>query len=313
MKITRRDIQSILNNYPLGQLKNYSLPKQGLLNKVVLIKTTKGTYILKATAINTDTLDEVLSLLHSIKMKQTPTLVATNQKKLSLEYKNYRVFIYALIPGRVPKKVMAGMPAEIGKFLGRYHLRIKNFRVSTKREKILDKSPVSIKRAIILAQLVKTNKGKSALAHIKKTINRYKLISSLPVGPIHVDIKPDNSLFIGRKLRGVIDFDNVYQGPLILDLAVAMSWYGVSMAQINMSHIKELYGAYVKKRSLNNLEKRFLWNAFHFAILRNALRALEFLAQGRLPQKWVHDYLDCYLAAEQKFSLNEKEFIKYLV
>lgn len=48
----------------------------------------------------------------------------------------------------------------------------------------------------------------------------------LPVGPIHADYFPDNVLFEGGKVSGVIDFYFGCTGPLAYDLAIALSAWG---------------------------------------------------------------------------------------
>lgn len=312
MKITKKEIESALSNYRLGRLESFSIPNQGLLNKVVFLKTTRGRYVLKIALVNEDTLDYVLGLLDRIRMKTAPRLVSTLDGKLYFLYFGHKAFVYQYIPGNIPKHLSIRMTSEIGRFLAEYHKRSYCFPKNSKREEILGLSQSSIKEAIAQARRWQGKKGREALRHIEKSIGKYRLPDNLPSGPIHVDVKPDNSLFIGDKLQGVVDFDNAYQGPLILDLAVAMSWHGIVKGRVNLAKVKSLYSAYSKKRKLSSGERKSLFDAFHFAILRNALRALAFLAQGRLPQKWVYSYLDHYLEAERNFVSTREEFIKYL-
>jgi homoserine kinase type II len=312
MNITRKGIESALENYRLGRLDNFSVPNQGLLNKVVFLKTTRGRYALKIALVNENTLDYVLGLLDQIRMKTTPRLISTIDDKLYFLYSGHKAFIYRYIPGNIPKRLSNRMTDGIGRFLAEYHKRSCHFPKNSGREEILGLSQYSIKEAIAQARRGRGKKGREALRHIETAIGKYRLPDNLPSGPIHVDVKPDNSLFIGDKLQGVVDFDNAYHGPLILDLAVAMSWYGIANGRVDPAKIKSLYSAYSKKRELIYSEKKSLFDAFHLAVLRNALRALAFLAQGRLPQKWVYSYLDDYLEAERNFVATREEFIKYL-
>jgi len=312
MIVTKKEIESALNNYRLGRLESYCVPKQGLLNKVVFLKTTKGRYVLKVALVNEGTLGYVLGLLDHIKMKTAPRPFLTRDKKLYSVCYGHKAFVYPFISGNIPKRLSSRMIGEIGRFLAEYHKRSRGFKAHFKREEILSLSSALINMAIKRAKRVRGAEEREAVRYIEKEIKKYKLSKDLPSGPIHVDIKPDNSLFVGNRLQGVVDFDNAYQGPLILDLGVTMSWYGIADGRVNPTKVKKLYKAYSKARKLNDIEKKNLFNAFHFAILRNSLRALEFLAQGRLPQRWVHGYLVNYLAAERNFKMSRQEFLNYL-
>lgn len=312
MKVTKKDIESALSNYNVGSLRSYSLPRQGLLNRIVFLKTTKGQYVLKIALVNISTLNFVLGLLDHIQMRTTPGPVRTRHKKLDIPYNGFRAYIYPFIPGKIPKRISGRMLNEVGKFLSEYHNRVSDFKTRSRREEILSISRNSIKNTISHARKASAKKDREAVCYIEKEIEKYFLPAELPEGPIHVDVKPDNSLFIGEKLKGVVDFDNAYFGPFILDLGVTMSWYGVTRGKIDMDKIKELYCAYSKGRKLNSLEMKFIFDALHFAILRNSLRALELLAQNRLPKKWVHDYLNCYLSAEKSFNMDRDSFLDFL-
>jgi homoserine kinase type II len=312
MKVVKKDIKSALSHYDIGNLINYTVPNQGLLNRIIFLKTTKGRYVLKIALVNIEKLSYVLELLDHINMITAPKPLRAQKKRLAIPFKGYKSYIYSFIPGKIPKRITSRMLREIGSFLAEYHNRSKNFKICSRREEILSLSHSAIKKAIFQAKKICNKKGKEAASYIEREIWKYPLSASLPEGPIHVDVKPDNSLFEGEKLRGVVDFDNAYCGPLILDIGVMMSWYGIINGKFDMVRIRELYRAYIKVRKLTKIELEFLFNAFHFALLRNSLRALELLAQKKLPQKWVFDYIDNYLKAEKFFPISKSLFSNFL-
>lgn len=312
MKVTKKDIEVALSLYNIGKLKSFKIPNQGLLNRIVFIETTKGKFVLKIALVNVSSISYVLGLLCYIKMRTAPRPIFTIKKELYIPYGNYRAFIYRMIEGDVPKYVSKKMLRELGTFLSIYHLRSSNFKFLSNREEILGLSCTSVNTAIKHAGILNAKKYRETVSYINDVIWKYSLPDKLPRGPIHVDVKPDNSLFCGEKLKGVIDFDNSYNGPLILDLGVMMSWYGVSKGEVDMNKIRELYRSYSKKRKLTNLEKNCVFDAFHFAILRNSLRGLEFLAKKKLSKKWVNDYIDYYLKAERQFVMDRASFLNFL-
>lgn len=307
--VRRKELEQILSYYRVGTLKGYQIPRQGLLNRIVFIKTTRGKYVLKIALANSPTLHYELGLLNHIRMRTALRVLLTREKHLFAPYGTYKAFLSPHISGKHPKKISAKMLREVGKFLGEFHNRAKDFHATAGRSQILSISQTSIKKVLGRALRVHTQRAREAAHYISKAIWKYPLSKKLPQGPIHVDVKPENSLFLGEKLMGVVDFDNAYRGPLVLDLGVAMAWYGISHGKFDMERLRILYRAYNARRKLSRIEKEYLYNVFHFAILRNALRAVEFLSRRKLPTRWVHQFLDTYLGAERNFLLSKDEFM----
>jgi homoserine kinase type II len=97
----------------------------------------------------------------------------------------------------------------------------------------------------------------------------------LPVGTIHADLFRDNVLFDRNKISGMIDFYYSCRGFLIYDLAVVVNDWCTALdgTIINEKYIK-LIEAYMKKGSVQDLEKKYWRHALVSAALRFYLSRL---------------------------------------
>lgn len=101
----------------------------------------------------------------------------------------------------------------------------------------------------------------------------------LPQGPIHADYFPDNVLFEGHAISGVIDFYYACTDALAYDLAIALSAWGFDAEGVAIPAALEAFQAgYESLRPLNAAERR-------------ALPALGAVAATRFTLTRLHDQL----------------------
>lgn len=97
----------------------------------------------------------------------------------------------------------------------------------------------------------------------------------LPVGAVHADYFPDNVLFEGDAVSGVIDFYFACTGPLAYDLAIALSAWGFDGAGRPSSDILEAFRrGYETVRPLSVAEAAALPRLGRAAALRFTLTRL---------------------------------------
>ncbi|MGB0466617.1 MAG: homoserine kinase [Pontibacterium sp.] len=94
--------------------------------------------------------------------------------------------------------------------------------------------------------------------------------TQLPQGPVHADLFPDNALFDGDKLAGLIDFYHACTAPYLYDLAVTLNaWcYDEQKAVYDANKANALLAGYETVRLLNAEEKRWLTEMQKVAALR---------------------------------------------
>lgn len=65
----------------------------------------------------------------------------------------------------------------------------------------------------------------------------------------------------------VIDFDNAYEGPLLLDLEKTMAWFDTHGKKFSVEDALEVHRGYLQQRPLNDEETEHLYAALKFAFL----------------------------------------------
>ena len=79
---------------------------------------------------------------------------------------------------------------------------------------------------------------------------------NLPTGFIHADLFPNNALFVGDELTGVIDFYFACNDILAYDLAICLnSWCFDSDGSFNVTKSAALIEGYTQERPLEQAEK----------------------------------------------------------
>ncbi|MFP4138238.1 MAG: homoserine kinase [Halomonas sp.] len=78
----------------------------------------------------------------------------------------------------------------------------------------------------------------------------------LPQGALHGDLFRDNTLFVGDRLGGIIDFYNGCTGDLLFDLAIVINdWASDEDGRLNAERHDALLGAYQVQRPLTAAER----------------------------------------------------------
>jgi homoserine kinase type II len=103
--------------------------------------------------------------------------------------------------------------------------------------------------------------------------------SDLPQGVIHADLFPDNVLFLGEKVSGLIDFTFACNDALAYDVAICLNaWCFESDCSFNVTKARAFLNAYGRERQLSDAEQQALPLLARGAALRFLLtRLVDFL------------------------------------
>ncbi|MGH6950944.1 MAG: phosphotransferase, partial [Vitreimonas sp.] len=124
-----------------------------------------------------------------------------------------------------------------------------------------------IKPRLIQAEALRP--GLARLIESDMTEVRGKWPSTLPKGAIHADLFPDNALFVGERLTGVIDFYFACTDFLAYDLAVCLnSWCFAEANTYDLERGRAMIGAYEAVRPLSDAERAALPTLARGAALR---------------------------------------------
>ena len=88
-------------------------------------------------------------------------------------------------------------------------------------------------------------------------------------GIMHGDLYYDNTLFKGKSLITLLDFEQAGLGPLILDLGISISGTSILDGKISTSLVENFVGGYEKERLLSNIEKKSLNSFYSFGLIFN--------------------------------------------
>ena len=120
--------------------------------------------------------------------------------------------------------------------------------------------------------------------------------AQLPVGYIHADIHDDNVLWVAdeEKLAAVLDFDDMYVGPLLIDLAMTMClWCGVG-PHYNFDYAKEFVRVYQIERRMPLTDRE--WNLLelfcYLTILNQVLFVVESETSAELSRQMIEELLN---------------------
>jgi homoserine kinase type II len=97
---------------------------------------------------------------------------------------------------------------------------------------------------------------------------QHHLESKLPKGVIHGDLFPDNLLFKGQKIVGVLDFEAAGRGKFIYDMATAVNALCYSAGSYQLQLFEAFVAGYESLRTLSLAE----WDAFPNELRFSAFR-----------------------------------------
>jgi homoserine kinase type II len=271
------ELAEFLRAYDIGELLSYKGIAEGVENSNFLLHTTSGSFFLtlyeKRVAVAD--LPFFLGLMghlasHGIRCPQ-PVKMRSGETLGSLAGRPAAIIDF--LEGVWPRKPNAAHCAAVGQVLAKMHLAGHDF--ATKRANALSVSgwrPLfdqAASRADTLAPGLRQLMS-DELDHLEKTWP-----TNLPEGVIHADAFPDNVLFLGDKLSGLIDFYFACNDILAYDIAICLNaWCFEADHSFNVTKARAFLGAYGRERKLSEAEQDALPLLARGAALRILLTRL---------------------------------------
>lgn len=223
MQLSKEEITKILKKYALGDLIRYQKLTKGLMNHNWLLKTKNGKYVLRAVAEkrSLNELNFEQNYLEHIRKSEfpydIPKTVKTSKGQLFLREGKNKFWIYSFIEGHSAKKLITNQIKQVATMMAKLH-KISEKVKQKKKSSTVNNFNWLIKETRSLRQYVNKKVKKNTddlfyLKHVNMILEGLKAVSfkrydNLPKIPIHADINRENLLFNGKKLTGLIDFDN---------------------------------------------------------------------------------------------------------
>ncbi len=259
--VTAEELAEFLSSYAIGDVLSYKGIAEGVENSNYLLHTSAGYYFLtlyeKRVAVKD--LPFFLGLMallakHGISCPQP----VVNKNGIALGTLAGRpAAIIDFLEGVWPRKPNAAHCAAIGEALAKMHLAGADF--SMQRPNALSVSgwrPL-FDQAASRADSVQHGLRdllSAELDHLEKAWPK-----SLPQGVIHADAFPDNVLFLGDKLSGLIDFYFACNDALAYDVAICLNaWCFEIDHSFNVTKARAFLNAYTRERKLSAAEQQAL-------------------------------------------------------
>lgn len=249
----------------------------GMVNENFFIGSDTGTYVLRKLGFLKGLkglkkeLDYLLYLNNQRFKYKVPTPLYITNNALFVENGGHVFWLYRYIDGTIKDNTSYDQIEEIARMTSDYHRLTKSYKKIRVRSATRDpffrkgirKFSLSLmpKRSMVLKQEDKMfTENINNLLSILNELN-VPGYESLATYPINSDIKYDNLIWKGKKLVGIIDFDNVgrVNFPLVKDLATTIQYCCLikdSEYKIDMKLAKHFVETYRRNSELSELEVR---------------------------------------------------------
>ncbi len=274
---TKGEYQFLAAQYKIGHIKRLDYIRGGFQTPKVIVTTEKGKFVISSNRISNQrgdiigkskrSLEYELDLLRILKNLPVPHFLKDKRGKYIIDFRGSAVTIDQFIPGKQPKSITTRKAYRIGKFLGDFHNIGKRFNKKLAgRRRFYDLAPAVMRKMDFYVRKQKNPALRSVTAEVKRGVIENMIPKTLPTGPIHVDIKPENELFISDTLTGILDFGNFYVGPYMIDIGKTIMWNCIEKRKLDRKLIRAFLRGYESKRKLTTTEREYLKKSILFAI-----------------------------------------------
>ena len=275
--VTADELSEFLAAYDIGELLSYKGIAEGVENSNFLLHTSGGSFILtlyeKRTAVGD--LPFFLGLMvhlaqHGVACSQpVVTRAGTTLGTLA----GRPAAIIGFLEGVWPRKPNTAHCAGIGGALAKMHLAGRDFPMQ--RANALS---VSGWRPLFASAAARANDVQPGLREFLASELNYlegRWPRDLPDGVIHADAFPDNVLFLGEELSGLIDFYFACNDMFAYDVAICLNaWCFEPDHSFNVTKARAFLAAYNRERPMSEAEQAALPLLARGAALRFLLTRL---------------------------------------
>jgi homoserine kinase type II len=279
--VAAEDLADFLSRYDIGELLSYKGIAEGVENSNFLVHTTKGSYFLtlyeKRVAVGD--LPFFLGLMGHLAAHGIvcPQPVKTRDGTTLGVLAGRPAAIIDFLEGVWPRKPNVAHCAAVGQALAKLHLAGRDFPMTRANALSVKGWRPLFEQAASRADTVQH--GLSAFLAAELDYLEARWPSDLPRGIIHADLFPDNVLFVGEDLSGLIDFYFACNDILAYDVAICLNaWCFEADHSFNVTKARAFLNAYGKERPLSRAEQAALPLLARGAALRFLLtRLVDFL------------------------------------
>jgi homoserine kinase type II len=271
------ELAEFLSGYDIGELLSYKGIAEGVENSNFLLHSTTGYFFLTLyeKRVRLSDLPFFLGLMAHLAQHgiTCPQPVKTRSGEALGTLAGRPAAIIDFLEGVWPRKPNAGHCAAVGQALAKLHLAGRDFPMTR-----VNALSVSGWRPLYEAAATRADTlqhGLRALLSDELDHLETSWPKHLPDGVIHADLFPDNVLFLGDKLSGLIDFYFACNDVLAYDVAICLNaWCFEADHSFNVTKARAFLNAYGRERKLSGAEQDALPLLARGAALRILLTRL---------------------------------------
>ena len=256
--VSFEELESFLAGYDIGEPLTFKGIAEGVENSNYFLATGKGSFILTLyeKRVKTEDLPFFLGLLEHLSAHGIACpLPVRNLSAAQLSTLGGRpAALFTFLNGVSLRRPETAHCAAAGAALAKMHDAGKGFALRRKNALSHDGWSELVEACVPRADEVEPGLAELiSTAHAEITAN---WPSGLPEGVIHADLFPDNVLFMGGAVSGLIDFYFACNDAFAYDLAVMLNaWCFEPDVAFNVTKSKSLIAAYAKHRTLSAAER----------------------------------------------------------
>jgi len=252
MQLHESDVQEIAEHYDLTII-DFAPIEGGASGSHYLLHTRQGRYVLTVSGNKTpDSVTRLGQLLLLLVKYQFPTshLLPSVQGETATVYREKPVMIKVYIVGQVYRELDQTMLRQVGVAMARLHqLSVPDY--------LLDKQLYGMPHysSIIGHNLDPEYETRivQRLAYLEERVPQ-----ELPRSLIHSDLFYDNVLFVDKKLKAIIDFEDAIYYYKGFDLGMGIVGLCIRESVVALDKVRALVAGYQRIRQLEEKEKETL-------------------------------------------------------
>lgn len=253
-------------------LDSVALISNGVINTNYICFAGDRKYILKL--YNFKGIDEIrfeVEVLEFLKHHNfpSPRLLTSKNNELIVIFQNKPSILFDYIEGENIKIITPKLLEQAGTLQAEMHNILKDFAPSVEKSTWdpgeLKHLVKEYKNAVIESGFPE---GLKFMSFANQELERYDFPQDLPKGVTHQDIKSENIIVEGDKIKGIVDFDNSYVGAFLFDIATTIIWGCFKDELFDKKMFFSFINGYSKKRGLSELENEYLEDSIKFRLVR---------------------------------------------
>jgi homoserine kinase type II len=260
-ELSDEELGVLLALYDLGRPLAFKGIAEGVENSNFLLETEAGRFFLTIyeKRVARADLPFFMSVMERLADKglPAPRPIRTKAGAVLAETRGKACAIITFLTGLSPRRPTAAQCRAVGEALARMHRALDGFSGSRANALGPNSWEALVAPRTALAETLRPNLAATAADDLSVLMRAWP--ADLPRGVIHADLFPDNVLFVGEAVSGLIDFYFACVDFLAYDLAVCLNaWCFEPGGQFNLTKGRALIGGYEGVRALTPGEREAL-------------------------------------------------------